>query len=113
MVLEKSISPFWLYKILPNKIVSFLILIRFEKPTGFLLLMWPCWFALAIFSIKSIQYYILFFLGSFFMRSAGCIINDYFDRKIDKNVKRTASRPLASGDLRIIEAIIFMFILKY
>ena len=105
---KKQISYFWLYNFLPIKIVKFLELIRFEKPIGFLLLMWPCWFALANFSITSLKWYVLFFLGSFFMRSVGCIINDYFDRFIDKEVDRTSKRPLASGDVSFLEAILVM-----
>ena len=53
---EKTFSHFWLYRLLPEKIVSYLELIRFEKPTGFLLLVWPCWFCLAMLSITDIKF---------------------------------------------------------
>ena len=99
MIQEKTFSHFWLYRLLPEKVVGYFELIRFEKPIGFLLLMWPCWFGLA-YSNKSYNdlfyLYILFFLGSFLMRSAGCIINDIIDINIDKDVERTAQRPLVS-----------------
>ncbi len=110
---KKQISYFWLYNILPEKISSLLQLIRFEKPIGFFLLMWPCWFALALFSVKEIKWYILFFFGSFFMRSAGCIINDYFDRFIDIKIERTSKRPLTSGAINSLEAFLFMVLLLF
>ena len=102
---------FWFYNLIPEKIVNFLILIRFEKPIGFLLLMWPCWFALAILSVKNLKYYILLFIGSFCMRGVGCIINDYLDRDIDIKVNRTSQRPLAQEKITIVEALILMIIL--
>ena len=108
---NKFNSKFWLYNILPKKIVYCLELIRFEKPIGFLLLMWPCWFTLALFSNNNIKLYIFFFIGSFCMRSAGCIINDYIDRSIDKKVDRTSRRPLAMGNLKLIDISILISIL--
>ena len=105
---EKSFSQYWLYSLFPEKIVLYLKLIRLEKPIGFLLLVWPCWFALAIFSITDVKWYILFFLGSFFMRSAGCIINDYFDRYIDRGVKRTSNRPLVKKSISLFKVFIFL-----
>jgi len=107
---KKIISHFWLYNLLPYKIVKFFELIRFEKPIGFLLLMWPCWFALAQLSIINFKWYLLFFLGSFFMRGVGCIINDYFDRFIDQKVKRTSKRPIASGTISIERSFLLMLI---
>ncbi len=100
--------------LLPRKIKSLLDLIRFNKPTGFSLLMWPCWFGLATLSINQIDlinWYILFFMGSFIMRSAGCIVNDIIDINLDKNIERTNSRPLVTKEISILEAIIFLFIL--
>ena len=102
---KKSISSFPAYEVLPEKLVSYLELIRFEKPIGFLLLMWPCWFSLALNGNFEIKLYIIFFIGAFSMRSVGCIINDYFDQTIDKKVKRTFERPLASGRLKNFEAL--------
>jgi len=101
-------------KFIPKKILYFLDLIRFKKPIGFLLLMWPCWFGLA-YSQKHyydlIYLYFLFFLGSFLMRSAGCIINDLIDIKIDSQITRTFNRPLASKNISILSALIFLFVL--
>jgi len=101
---------------LSKKIKHLLDLIRFNQPIGFALLMWPCWFALASLSINQldlINWYVYFLIGSFTMRSVGCIINDIIDINIDKNVKRTSSRPLVSNKISILEAIIFLFILLF
>ena len=105
-----------LENLVTKKIYNYLELIRFYKPIGFLLLMWPCWFALSILELefKSFVFWLLiFFTGSFFMRSAGCIINDIVDRNIDLKVRRTESRPIASNKISLIEAfiILFMFLL--
>ena len=103
-----------LNKIVPKKIEYFLDLIRFSKPIGFMLLMWPCWFALTLVSLnftEMIKWYFYFFAGAFLMRSAGCIINDLIDINIDKNISRTINRPLASNKISKIEAIIFLFFL--
>ena len=90
-----------------RKFTNYLDLIRFNKPIGFLLLMWPCWFGLSLLELEIIDlvyWLIIFFIGSFFMRSAGCIINDVVDRNIDKSVKRTRLRPLASKNISLFEA---------
>ena len=99
-----------------KKITSYLDLIRFYKPIGFLLLMWPCWFSLSLLKLEInllLSWLIIFLMGSFFMRSAGCIINDMVDKEIDKSVYRTALRPLASGNISLTEASILLFILLF
>ena len=100
-------------KIIPKKFFYVLDLIRFTKPIGFLLLMWPCWFGLAILPINQYEliiWYLLFFLGAFLMRSAGCIINDLIDANIDKKVDRTKNRPLAAEKLSRKEAIMVLIL---
>ena len=97
-----------------KKFTDYLNLIRFNKPIGFLLLMWPCWFSLSILdlNLNSLVFWlVIFFLGSFFMRSAGCIINDIIDRDIDKKIYRTKQRPLASKRISLIEAILLLIVL--
>ena len=77
-----------------KKIFDYCELIRLNKPIGFLLLMWPCWFGLALLKTetsKLIFWYLLFLIGSFLMRSAGCIINDIIDIDFDQKVTRTKS----------------------
>jgi 4-hydroxybenzoate polyprenyltransferase len=74
-------------------------LIRFEKPIGVYLLLWPTLWALAIAGEGSPDLWVLFVFvtGVFLMRSSGCAINDYADREIDRHVARTRDRPLTSG----------------
>ena len=80
---------------------------RMDKPIGTYLLMWPTYWALWIASDgwPSFHLLIVFSLGVFVMRSAGCVINDFADRKIDGKVKRTQNRPLVSGMMTTNEAI--------
>ena len=95
----------------------FIELTRLNKPTGFLLLFWPCLWGLTLANQQNqnnsiyIYYLILFFLGAVLMRSAGCIVNDIVDRKFDKKVLRTKSRPIASGKISIVNALIYAIIL--
>src|SRR5471032_1126696 len=74
-------------------------LMRIDKPIGSLLLLWPTLWALWLAGggMPSLKVLIVFVLGVFFMRAAGCVVNDYADRKFDGHVKRTANRPLPSG----------------
>ena len=72
---------------------------RLDRPVGTLLLLWPTLAALcmAAGTLPSLMLIVVFTLGTFTMRSAGCVINDYADRNVDGHVKRTAQRPLATG----------------
>ena len=91
-------------KIFPEKINNYLELIRLNKPIGFMLLLWPCWFSLAYINLPQhtlITYYLLFLFGAVIMRSAGCIINDLVDQNIDSKIKRTALRPIAAKKFQI------------
>ena len=98
-------------------IQNFIYVTRLNKPIGFLLLFWPCsWgLSLAFYFDKNFNvffyYLILFFLGSLLMRSAGCIVNDIVDEKIDRKVERTKNRPIASGKLNKSLAWIYVLIL--
>ena len=95
----------------------FIDLTRLNKPIGFMLLFWPCTWGLALayyFNPETILYFrylILFFLGSVLMRSAGCIFNDIIDRDLDKKVKRTQGRPIASKKISITMAFVYVIIL--
>ncbi|AIU71372.1 4-hydroxybenzoate polyprenyltransferase [Hafnia alvei FB1] len=74
-------------------------LMRIDKPIGSLLLLWPTYWALWLAGgqIPSLKLLVVFTLGVFFMRAAGCVVNDFADRRVDGHVKRTAHRPLPSG----------------
>ncbi len=84
----------------------YLYLIRLDKPIGILLLLWPSFWALWIAGDghPDTKLVIVFGLGVFSMRAAGCIINDIFDQNIDRHVERTQQRPLATGAIRNAEA---------
>ena len=92
---------------LGSKLVLYAQLIRFDKPIGFYLLLWPTLWALAIAAQGAPDGWILFVFvaGTFLMRSAGCAINDYADRDLDLNVARTRDRPLTSGKISTREAL--------
>lgn len=86
---------------------------RLHQPVGIWLLFWPCAWAIILSSSGTLETgkLLLFFIGSVLMRGAGCIINDLADSDIDKKVERTKIRPLASGELNIKQAMIFLSIL--
>lgn len=86
-------------------------LMRLERPIGILLLLWPTWWALwlAAEGVPSLANFIIFTLGVVLMRSAGCVINDYADRKIDGNVQRTRHRPFARKEVSEQEAL-YLFV---
>ena len=90
-----------------NRLSLYFRLIRLDKPIGILLLLWPTLIALWIAAdgVPDWRILTIFTLGTVLMRSAGCAINDYADRDIDKHVKRTAERPLTSGLIRSWEAL--------
>jgi 4-hydroxybenzoate polyprenyltransferase len=89
-------------------------LMRFDKPIGIYLLLWPTLWALFLAKrgLPDIDLMIIFTLGVIFMRSAGCVINDFADRNIDKFVMRTKDRPLTSGEVSEKGAlIVFSFLI--
>jgi 4-hydroxybenzoate polyprenyltransferase len=90
-----------------HKLALYFRLIRLDKPIGTVLLLWPTLDALWIASggVPDWKLIVIFTLGTFLMRSAGCAVNDYADRDIDKFVKRTANRPLTSGQISGKEAL--------
>jgi len=101
-----------------SHIINFINVTRLNKPIGFLLLFWPCAWGLSLgnyFNNKGLgiyfYYLLLFFCGSVLMRSAGCIVNDIVDEKIDQRVSRTKERPIASGSLKKSLAWIYVFTL--
>jgi 4-hydroxybenzoate polyprenyltransferase len=90
-----------------QKIDPYLRLMRLDKPIGILLLLWPTLSALWIAAEgkPDLTVFVVFVLGVIIMRSAGCVINDYADRKVDGLVKRTANRPLITGKLQVRDAL--------
>ena len=90
-----------------DKLAIYLQLIRWDRPAGWLLLLWPTLSALWLASHGFPGWHLLvvFTLGTFLMRSAGCCLNDVADREFDRHVKRTAQRPVTSGKLPAKEAL--------
>jgi 4-hydroxybenzoate polyprenyltransferase len=96
-----------------DRIRQYALLIRFHRPIGTLLLGWPALWGLwlAAEGFPDIGILLVFIAGVFVMRSAGCVINDYADRKIDPHVKRTRDRPLAAGLVSEREALVLFLVL--
>jgi 4-hydroxybenzoate polyprenyltransferase len=92
---------------LQKKLALYLALIRWDRPAGWLLLLWPTLGALWVASNGFPGWHLLsvFVFGTILMRSAGCCINDVADREYDKYVKRTAQRPVTTGALSVKEAL--------
>ena len=91
----------------PSRLSLYLNLIRWDRPAGTYLLLWPTLTALWLAAGGFPGWHLLavFALGTFLMRSAGCAVNDVADREFDKHVKRTAQRPVTSGSLSVREAL--------
>lgn len=113
----------WVYRILPSFLWPYAQLARWDRPVGWKLLMWPCFWGLAMAMFSggapalsgqaigySLFYLFLFFVGSVAMRGAGCTWNDLVDHNIDAKVERTRSRPLPSGQVSRKQAKIFVIL---
>ena len=94
-------------KLSGSRIALYLDLIRWNRPAGWLLLLWPTLGALwvAAGGFPGWHLLLVFTFGTFLMRSAGCCINDVADRKFDRHVKRTANRPVTTGAVSVKEAL--------
>jgi len=93
--------------VLIDRLTAYAYLIRLDKPIGTLLLLWPTLWALWLASsgTPNLSILIIFTVGTFLMRSAGCALNDYADRDFDRHVLRTQARPVTSGKISGKEAI--------
>jgi 4-hydroxybenzoate polyprenyltransferase len=112
----------WVYRFLPRALWPYAQLARWDRPIGWQLLMWPCFWSAALaanadaapdggFSLElKLAHLFLFFVGSVAMRGAGCTYNDLVDHKIDSEVARTRSRPLPSGRATRFQAKIFILL---
>lgn len=109
----------WVYRALPRWAWPYAQLARWDRPIGWQLLMWPCFWSAALAANAAlsegrpafwqlISHLILFFIGSVAMRGAGCTYNDLVDQDIDMAVARTRSRPLPSGRVSRLNAKIFL-----
>jgi 4-hydroxybenzoate polyprenyltransferase len=104
----------WVDSIAPVWARPYLRLARLDRPIGSWLLLMPCWWSVALATIAarepfpSIWHLILFFVGAFAMRGAGCTWNDIVDRDLDGRVERTRSRPIPSGQVTLKQAAAFL-----
>ncbi|MGO4567792.1 4-hydroxybenzoate octaprenyltransferase [Rhizobium sp. 2YAF20] len=100
----------WVDRRLPLAWRPYTRLARLDRPVGIWLTLFPCWAALvqASHGIPELRHLIVFSLGALLMRSAGSTVNDIADRKFDGHVERTRFRPLASGQINVPQAVLFL-----
>ncbi len=103
----------WVDGLAPSWMRPYLRLSRLDRPIGSWLLLIPCWWSLALAAIGAgaqvnLWYALLFFIGAFAMRGAGCTWNDIVDRDLDALVERTRSRPIPSGQVSVTAAGVFL-----
>ena len=98
-------------RLLPGKVVAYAELARLDRPIGIWLLLFPCFWGLALSEMAPTWLYALFAAGAFVMRAAGCTVNDIIDHRIDALVERTKHRPLPSGRIGMRGAVIFLLLL--
>ncbi|HKA79422.1 MAG TPA: 4-hydroxybenzoate octaprenyltransferase [Xanthobacteraceae bacterium] len=103
----------WVDGLAPAWTRPYLRLARFDRPIGSWLLLLPCWWSLGLAAVQAgtqvnLWYVLLFFIGAFAMRGAGCTWNDIVDRDLDARVERTRSRPIPSGQVTVTAAAIFL-----
>lgn len=104
----------WVDRLAPRLVRPYLRLARFDRPIGAWLLLFPCWWGLAMGELAdgraypNVWYLLLFLIGAFVMRGAGCAYNDIVDRDIDAGVARTRGRPIPSGEVAAWQAALFM-----
>ncbi|MGK9450575.1 4-hydroxybenzoate octaprenyltransferase [Acidithiobacillus caldus] len=97
----------------PDKLRAYAALMRIDRPIGVLLLLWPTYWALwlAADGTPPLGLFLIFTMGTWLMRAAGCVINDFFDRDFDRQVARTCQRPLAAGQITRREALVLFVLL--
>ena len=103
----------WVDALAPVVTRPYLRLARLDRPIGSWLLLIPCWWSVGLTGMRlhhfpNLWHIILFFIGAFAMRGAGCTWNDLVDRDLDAKVERTRSRPIPSGQVSVAQATIFM-----
>ena len=120
----------WVDAIAPRALRPYLRLARFDRPVGAWLLLWPCWWSIALAAHQAPVFrwaatgagsraegfpdpilLLVFLVGAFAMRSLGCTFNDLIDRDLDRRVARTAARPIASGQVSVVGALVLLVLL--
>lgn len=106
----------WIVRATPKGLHPYLYLMRLDRPYGAWLLLLPCWWSIALAADGTwpdVTMMVLFTLGAFIMRGAGCITNDIADRDFDGQVARTANRPIPAGLVSIKQALAFTGLLGF
>src|SRR5712672_3338699 len=115
----------WVDRLAPLWGRPYLRLARLDRPIGSWLLLIPCWWSIGLAAVHAaprldprfdprfdprlaLWYAVLFFIGAFAMRGAGCTWNDIVDRDLDAAVERTRSRPIPSGQVTVVAAVVFL-----
>lgn len=101
----------WIFRVLPQGLHPYALLARLDRPAGLLLLLYPCWWGVELARAPGHYPFLtfaLFFFGALLMRGAGCTYNDLVDQDLDAQVARTATRPLPSGQVTRLQAMIFL-----
>jgi 4-hydroxybenzoate polyprenyltransferase len=103
----------WVDGLAPALTRPYLRLARLDRPIGSWLLLMPCWLSVGLAGLQadrlpSLWHIVLFFIGAFAMRGAGCTWNDLVDRDLDTKVERTRSRPIPSKQVTVLQATLFM-----
>jgi 4-hydroxybenzoate polyprenyltransferase len=104
----------WVDALAPHWLRPYLRLARLDRPIGSWLLLLPCWWSTALAAVHAGAalpnpwHVVLFFVGAFAMRGAGCTWNDIVDRDLDGRVERTRSRPIPSGQVSVVQAAAFL-----
>ena len=98
---------------IPTRLRPYLRLMRLDRPVGTLLLLWPTLAALWIAArgVPPLGILATFAIGAFLARSAGCVVNDIADRRLDGKVARTRDRPLPQGEIALTKAVVLLFVL--
>ncbi len=113
-IVRDAVRGHWADRWLPRAVRPYARLARLERPIGWWLLLWPCWWSAALAAHASgapwpnLWHLALFLVGAVAMRGAGCTYNDIVDRDIDAEVARTRSRPIPSGQVTLLQAQLFL-----
>ncbi len=109
-----AVRDHWVGRLAPDWAQPYLRLARIDRPIGWWLLLWPCWWSAALAAVAAgwafpnPWHLLLFLIGAVAMRGAGCVWNDIIDRDFDARVARTAARPIPSGQVSVRQAGLFM-----
>ena len=112
-IVADAVCGHWADRFLPASWRPYARMARLERPIGWWLLLWPCWWSSALATDAAgawpnVWHLVLFLVGAIAMRGAGCTYNDIVDRDLDAEVARTRSRPIPSGQVTVLQAKIFL-----